>query len=57
MMYEEDERAVELLEIYGLDRILKDNDLTIGMVITLLEDLNFLYLEMYSEEEEEYENE
>ena len=49
-MYEVDKKAVLALENYGLDRILEDNDLTIEMVVTLLEDLGFLYLEMYDEE-------
>ncbi len=50
-MYQETKRVREILETYGLERILEDNDITIEQVVTLLEDLGYLYLEMYEEEE------
>ena len=50
VMYQTDKRAVRILETYGLDRILEDNDLTKEMVVTLLEDLGYLYLDMYDED-------
>ena len=51
VMYQETKRVRRILEAYGLDRILGDNDITIEQVVTLLEDLGYLYLEMYEEEE------
>lgn len=51
VMYQETKRVREILETYGLERILEDNDITIEQVVTLLEDLGYLYLEMYEEEE------
>lgn len=51
VMYQETKRVRRILEAYGLDRILEDNDITIEQVVTLLEDLGYLYLEMYEEEE------
>ena len=51
VMYQETKRVRRILETYGLDRILEDNDITIEQVVTLLEDLGYLYLEMYEEEE------
>ena len=50
VMYQVDKRVIRILETYGLERVLEDNDLTIEMVVTLLEDLGYLYLDMYDEE-------
>ena len=50
VMYEESKRVKRILNAYGLERILEDNDMTIVQVVTLLEDLGYLYLDMYEEE-------
>ena len=51
LMYEAETWISELIELYGVDRILEDNQLTIQQVITLLEDLGYLELDMYKEDE------
>jgi hypothetical protein len=41
----------EILEKYGLERILEDNNMTLVEILDLLCDLGFLELDMYLEEE------
>lgn len=41
----------DILERYGLDRILEDNQMTLTEVLDLLVDLGYLELEMYDDAE------
>lgn len=41
----------ELVEIYGLERILEDNRLCLSEALDILDELGFLYLDMYEEQE------
>lgn len=40
----------EMLDAYGLERILEDNDKSLVEIIDILADLGYLDLEMYQEE-------
>ncbi len=44
------DKIEELLENYGLERILEDNQLTLREALDILEELGFLNLEMYYDE-------
>jgi hypothetical protein len=46
-----EERLQDILDRYGLDRILEDNRWEIIDVLDLLEELGYINLEMYEEEE------
>ena len=39
----------ELLETYGLDRILEDNETDLASILLVLNELGFSYLEMYND--------
>lgn len=43
-----DETIEEILECYGLDRILEDNLLTLVQVLSILNDLGYITLEEYA---------
>jgi len=38
-----------LLETYGLERILEDSETDLASVLLILNDLGFIYLEMYDD--------
>lgn len=40
----------ELLELYGLERILEDNYITLSEMLALMLDLGYINLEMYDED-------
>lgn len=44
-------QIAEILELYGLERILEDNQITLVEAIEILEELQFLDLEMYIHEQ------
>lgn len=39
----------ELLETYSLDRILEDNETDLASILLVLNELGFIYLEMYND--------
>jgi len=43
----------ELLERYGLDRMLEDNYISLSEALQLLEDLGYINLEMYVDDEQQ----
>jgi len=49
-MTEKDD-IVEILDLYGLERILEDNYIDLPDAISILEELGFVCLEMYLKEE------
>jgi len=49
-----EERLQDILDRYGLDRILEDNQLKLTEALDILEELGFLCLEMYEEEDGQY---
>ena len=44
-------KIYDCLERYGLDRILEDNQITLLDCLDILEELGFICLEMYEDEE------
>lgn len=43
------EHITELIECYGLDRILEDHHITLPEVLDILDELGFLHLDMYDD--------
>ena len=41
------EEVRDILEAYGIDRILEDNRMTLADVIDIMTDLGYLHLDMY----------
>ena len=41
------EEVKDILEAYGIDRILEDNRMTLADVIDIMTDLGYLHLDMY----------
>jgi hypothetical protein len=41
------DKIEEVLERYGLDRILHDNQMSVTEVLDILDELGFIYLDMY----------
>jgi hypothetical protein len=41
------EHISELIELYGLDRILEDNQITLPEALDILDELGFLHLDIY----------
>lgn len=47
---DDEELAEELLERYGLERILEDAELNVAKVLIILDELHYLNLEQYEGE-------
>lgn len=47
----EDDEVEFILEKYGLDRILEDAQMTLVDVLSLMNELGYVYLDQYEEEE------
>lgn len=44
------QRIEEMVEAYGLERLLEDNQMTLVDMLDIMENLGYLELEMYEEE-------
>lgn len=47
----EDDEVEFILEKYGIDRILEDAQMTLVDVLSLMNELGYVYLDQYEEEE------
>ena len=43
------EHITELIELYGLERILEDSQITLAEVLDILDELGFVYLDQYDD--------